>query len=93
MDLRPSTDDLASPALRWRKSSRSVDQGNCVELTDVWRKSSRSSDAGNCVELAPRAPHVAVRDSKRPAQTPQAYRQPEWSRFAAGVKSGRFDLG
>ncbi|GAA4624949.1 hypothetical protein GCM10023196_027190 [Actinoallomurus vinaceus] len=42
-----------SGEVRWRKSSRSSDQGGqCVEVAQ-WRKSSRSSDqGGNCVEVA-----------------------------------------
>ncbi len=39
--------------VRWRKASRSAENGgNCVELAR-WRKSSRSGqNGGNCVELA-----------------------------------------
>jgi hypothetical protein len=37
--------------LAWRKSARSADQGNCVEIAD-WRKSARSGEQGNCVEIA-----------------------------------------
>ena len=42
------------PAIQWRKSSYSGNNGgNCVELGLTWRKSSRSSNnGGNCVELA-----------------------------------------
>lgn len=48
----------------WRKSSRSGDQGDCVEL--AWRKSSHSADQGDCVELAHTATSGAIRDSKNP---------------------------
>ena len=46
----------------WRKSSRSGNEGSCVEL--AWRKSSYSANESNCVELSPAG---AVRDSKNPA--------------------------
>lgn len=36
----------------WRKSSRSGNGGNCVELAVAWQKSSRSGNGGNCVEVA-----------------------------------------
>ncbi|QLH21225.1 DUF397 domain-containing protein [Streptomyces sp. Rer75] len=49
--------DPVSIAVRWRKSSYSADQGECVECAPLggatWRKSSHSSDIGNCVEAAP----------------------------------------
>lgn len=68
-----------STDLRWRKSSYSGDQGNCVEVA-VWAKSSYSGDqGGDCVEVAVCAqPAVHVRDSKDtaiPALTvsPQAW--------------------
>lgn len=35
----------------WRKSSRSNNGGNCVEVTE-WRKSRRSNNGGECVEVA-----------------------------------------
>jgi hypothetical protein len=49
---------------RWRKSSYSGGNGECVELGVAWRKSSYSGGTGDCVELANVG---AVRDSKNPA--------------------------
>jgi hypothetical protein len=49
--------------MRWRKSSHSGKEDNCVEL--AWRKSSHSGKESNCVELA-HSPG-AIRDSKNPA--------------------------
>lgn len=42
--------------MTWRKSSRSSNNGNCVEvgcMHDVsnWRKSTRTGNNGNCVEV------------------------------------------
>ncbi|GAB3429187.1 DUF397 domain-containing protein [Actinophytocola sediminis] len=48
----------------WRKSSRSGNEGACVEL--AWRKSSRSANESACVELAHTATSGAIRDSKNP---------------------------
>jgi hypothetical protein len=42
----------------WRKSTRSQNGANCVEL--AWRKSSHSPNSQNCVELSV----GAIRDSK-----------------------------
>ena len=83
----------------WRKSSRSNgDGGECVEVgaldAAAWRKSSYSNgDGGECVELADLVCHVAVRDSKRPAQTPLTLAPRAWSGLAGSVRSGRLDLG
>lgn len=78
----------------WRKSSRSGGNGgNCVELGTVWRKSSRSGgEGGNCVELADTACHVAVRDSKHPAQPALAVTRTSWTAFATATRTRRFDL-
>ena len=82
----------------WRKSSRSNgDGGECVEVgaldAAAWRKSSRSNgNGGECVELADLVCHVAVRDSKRPAQPALAFARTEWTTFARTTRVGRFDL-
>jgi hypothetical protein len=60
----------------------------------VWRKSSYSSgNGGNCVEIAHNLPGVvAVRDSKDPDGPALTLTRAEWQRFAAGVRTGSFDL-
>ncbi|MGH3721212.1 MAG: DUF397 domain-containing protein [Pseudonocardiaceae bacterium] len=71
--------------MRWRKSSRSGKESNCVEL--AWRKSSRSGEEGNCVELA--HPPGAIRDSKNPAGPVLPVR--DLPAFLREIKQGRFD--
>lgn len=76
----------------WRKSSRSNDQGDCVEVADAtWRKSSRSNDQGNCVEVADGLGGVVgVRDSKDPAGPVLVISPTSWSAFITATKVGTF---
>jgi hypothetical protein len=50
--------------MRWRKSTFSGNDANCVEI--AWRKSSFSAGDANCVELAWGGVAAAIRDSKNP---------------------------
>jgi len=66
-----------------------------ADLTQaVWRKSTFSNGSGgDCVEVARNLPGiVAVRDSKDPHGPALIFTPGEWRTFAAGVKSGGFDL-
>jgi len=66
-----------------------------ADLTQaVWRKSTFSNGSGgDCVEVARNLPGiVAVRDSKDPHGPALIFTPGEWRTFAAGVKSGEFNL-
>jgi hypothetical protein len=66
-----------------------------MDLTGAqWRRSSYSGNGGNtCVEVAGNLPGVvAVRDSKDPEGPRLALSPAQWRAFAAGVKTGDFDL-
>lgn len=82
----------------WRKSSRSGDGPNCVEV-GVWRKSSFSNaNGGQCVEVAADAVQAGaehperrdrlflVRDSKDPDGPVLAFTPSEWDAFLTSVK-------
>ncbi|WP_326824975.1 DUF397 domain-containing protein [Streptosporangium sp. NBC_01756] len=84
----------------WRKSSRSGDGPNCVEV-GVWNKSSLSSNGPDCVEVAladashpgtdptPDADRLfLVRDSKDPDGPVLSFTPAEWDAFLATVKDG-----
>ncbi len=61
--------------------------------TDLaWRKSTLSGTNENCVEVAELADGGrAVRNSKRPEETPIEFTPGEWEAFIGGVKLGEFD--
>ena len=68
----------------WRKSSRSSDAGNCVEVAfapAAWRKSSCSGDSGACVEVALTSHAVGVRDSKHPDGPVLIFPAGRWATF------------
>ncbi|WP_433359261.1 DUF397 domain-containing protein [Streptosporangium sp. CA-115845] len=84
----------------WRKSSRSGNGQNCVEV-GVWQKSSFSGNGQDCVEVAlgdtsrtevepgPDSERlVLVRNSKDPEGPVLAFTPGEWDAFIAGIKRG-----
>jgi len=73
----------------WFKSSRSVSNGNCVEIK--FRTSSRSS-GGECVEVAACVHEVLVRDSKDRGGPVLRFTPAEWKAFVDGARDGEFDL-
>lgn len=84
--------DLADA--RWVKSSRSANNGTCVEVAAVpgpWVKSSRSSNNGACVEVAEMHARVAARDSKNPHGPALAFARPHWGSFLRAIKDGAFE--
>jgi hypothetical protein len=85
-----STPDLSTA--RWFKSSRSTNNGTCVEAAFLWRKSSRSANNGECVEVATLPDQVALRDSKDPTGPVLVFPVDAWAAFVADVKSGGYDL-
>ena len=71
--------------IRWRRSSFSGTNGNCVEVS--WRKSSFSGTNGDCVEVGwPGAStSVAVRDSKQGSGPTLGFPVPDWRAFLASL--------
>ncbi|MCK2222019.1 DUF397 domain-containing protein (plasmid) [Actinomadura sp. ATCC 31491] len=75
--------DLAD--VRWRKSSRSGNGANCVEVAAVEgrRASLATSKTSDRLYL--------VRDSKDPDGPVLAFTPEEWDAFRQGLKDGEFD--
>lgn len=57
----------------------------------TWEKSPFSGGNDNCVEFGVIGELVAMRDSKRPEQTPLLYTRGEIGALLAGAKAGAFD--
>ncbi|GHH70073.1 toxin [Streptosporangium violaceochromogenes] len=82
--------------IMWRKSSRSGNGRNCVEV-GVWRKSSLSGNGSNCAEVATLGNAQGgadvdrlflVRDSKDPDDPVLSFGPSAWDDFLEAVKSG-----
>lgn len=60
-------------------------------ILDNWRKSSYSGpgDGNSCVEIAPRPPHIAVRDSKDPARGTLTFAADAFAPFVEALKTER----
>lgn len=71
-----STADFSG--LSWRKSSRSTQNGSCVELAIPLRR--RGAQA-----------LIAVRDSKNPTGPMLMFNLTDWQAFTDRVKVGEFD--
>jgi hypothetical protein len=69
---------------RWRTSSHSYSEANCVEAAGAWHRSGHCN-GGTCVEVAP-ADGVLVRDSKDPDGPILAFTRSEWADFASALK-------
>lgn len=61
----------------WRKSTRSGNGNNCVEVAE---------------NLISTTGLLYVRDSKNPTGPALAFTRDEWLAFTGGVKDGEFDL-
>ncbi|MGI5262478.1 DUF397 domain-containing protein [Streptomyces angustmyceticus] len=57
----------------------------------TWEKSPFSGGNDNCVEFGVIGNLIAMRDSKRPEQTPLVYTRDEIGALLAGAKAGAFD--
>lgn len=57
----------------------------------TWEKSPLSGGSDNCVEFGVIGDLVAVRDSKRPGQTPLVFTRDEIAAMLGGAKLGSFD--
>jgi Domain of unknown function (DUF397) len=75
--------DLSNAA--WRKSVRSTNGGDCVEVAVVPGDPAVAGHKADADEL------YLIRDSKDPDGPALAFTQSEWNAFVGGVKDGEFD--
>lgn len=81
--------------MKWRKSSFSFSNSNCVEAATTggldWRTATASIGNGACVEVSgPCACGVAVRDSKDPDGPVLSFTPGEWGAFTDAIRAGKF---
>lgn len=74
---------------RWRKSSYSPHNDNCVEVG--WRKSSKSGPDTNCVEVGLGFDVVGIRDTKDREGGHLAVAPAPWQAFLRAVKGSALD--
>ena len=73
-----------TPDPRWRTSSRSAGNGECVEVGG-WRVS-RTCDGGACIEVGSAGMAVGVRDTKQNGAGPVLTFTPEaWRAFTTAL--------
>lgn len=66
----------------WRKSSRSIGNGQCVEVGEGWR-TPRQCEGGACVEAGNGPAGVLVRDTTDRGGTVLAFTAGAWAGFLA----------
>ncbi|WP_371781673.1 DUF397 domain-containing protein [Streptosporangium subroseum] len=69
----------------WRKSGRSTNGGDCVEVAVVPGDPAVAGHKADADEL------YLIRDSKDPDGPALAFTPSEWNAFVGGVKDGEFD--
>jgi hypothetical protein len=69
--------------IEWRKSSRSVNNGACVEVGN-YRKSIRSQGASNCVEVGS-SDSIAVRDTTDREGPSLSFSPAAWKKFISSI--------
>ena len=78
--------------LRWRKSTFSGPNADCVEVALRWRTSTFSGTQGACVEVAGRAgAEVLVRNSNHPGAGTLALAPAAFAAWLAGCRAGELD--
>ncbi|GDY34053.1 DUF397 domain-containing protein [Gandjariella thermophila] len=75
---------------RWRKSSYSGSNTNCIEIAFGWRKRSYGGDDANCVEVAFGDAVVGIRDSKNPSAGHITVPRDTFQAFLTAINKGTF---
>lgn len=70
----------------WRKSSRSMNNGNCAEVGVTGYRKSSHSVSGNCAEVGADGVVVGVRDTKDPDGTELLINGVSWGKFLVKIR-------